>query len=135
MAFYTNNNYIYLLMVVFTVVVWGSQSSDAFGTFGFDVHHRYSDPVKGILDLDGLPEKGSYDYYAAMAHRDRLTRGRRLADTVYSTSLIFFDSNETYRLSSLGLYVSFNLMSLLIIVLLLFFHWVIFVGFLESLFA
>ncbi|KAA8532016.1 hypothetical protein F0562_006842 [Nyssa sinensis] len=78
------------------------QSCDGFGTFGFDIHHRYSDPVKGILDLDGLPEKGSLEYYTAMAHRDRLIRGRRLADTVGSTPLTFANGNETYRLSSLG---------------------------------
>ncbi|KAK2991894.1 hypothetical protein RJ640_011583, partial [Escallonia rubra] len=93
------------VVVIFTVVLWGSQFgfSDAFGTFGFDIHHRYSDPVKGILDLDGLPEKGSTHYYAAMAHRDRLFHGRRLAGgSVESELLTFSGGNETYRISSLG---------------------------------
>ncbi|KAA8547546.1 hypothetical protein F0562_003975 [Nyssa sinensis] len=78
------------------------KSCDGFGTFGFDIHHRYSDPVKGILDLDGLPEKGSLEYYTAMAHRDRLIHGRRLADTVDPTPLAFAYGNETFRIPSLG---------------------------------
>uniref|UniRef100_A0A5B7A4H9 Putative aspartic proteinase-like protein 1 n=1 Tax=Davidia involucrata TaxID=16924 RepID=A0A5B7A4H9_DAVIN len=92
----------YFGYLVLLILVWGSQRCDGFGTFGFDIHHRYSDPVKGILDLHGLPEKGTLDYYTAMAHRDRLIRGRRLADTVDSTPLTFADGNETYRISSLG---------------------------------
>ncbi|KAK3014994.1 hypothetical protein RJ639_007247 [Escallonia herrerae] len=93
------------VVVILTVVLWGTQCgfSDAFGTFGFDIHHRYSDPVKGILDLDGLPEKGSTHYYAAMAHRDRLFHGRRLAGgSVESELLTFSGGNETYRFNSLG---------------------------------
>ncbi|KAA8547544.1 hypothetical protein F0562_003973 [Nyssa sinensis] len=78
------------------------KSCDGFGTFGFDIHHRYSDPVKGILDLDGLPEKGSLEYYTAMAHRDRLIHGRRLADTVDPKPLAFAYGNETFRIPSLG---------------------------------
>ncbi|CAK9143564.1 unnamed protein product [Ilex paraguariensis] len=94
-----------LLLIVVLIVVWGSQCGDAFGTFGFDVHHRYSDPVKGILDLDGLPEKGSMEYYSAMAHRDQFIRrhgGRRLADTVDSSPLTFDGGNDTYRISGFG---------------------------------
>ncbi|KAE9450288.1 hypothetical protein C3L33_17816, partial [Rhododendron williamsianum] len=73
-----------------------------FGTFGFDVHHRYSDTVKGILDVDGWPEKGSVDYYAAMAHHDHLLRGRHLAGGGGSTPLTFSGSNETFRISAFG---------------------------------
>ncbi|KAL6959902.1 saccharopepsin [Sarracenia purpurea var. burkii] len=81
----------------------GLRSCEAFGTFGFDVHHRYSDPVRGFLDLHGLPEKGSIDYYAVMAHRDHFLRGRKLAGTnVSSTPLTFAGGNETYLISSLG---------------------------------
>ncbi|KAL7223775.1 hypothetical protein ACSBR1_025264 [Camellia fascicularis] len=83
------------------MVVWGSQSCDGFGTFGFNIHHRYSDPVKGILDLRGLPEKGSLDYYAAMAHRDLLFHGRKLA-AVASAPLTFVGGNDTYQLNALG---------------------------------
>ncbi|XP_052190275.1 aspartyl protease family protein 1-like [Diospyros lotus] len=84
------------------LVVLSSQRCDGFGTFGFDVHHRYSDPVKGILDLDGLPEKGSLHYYAAMAQRDRLFRGRHLAATAAESPLTFAAGNDTLRIAGLG---------------------------------
>ncbi|KAK3037142.1 hypothetical protein RJ639_031029 [Escallonia herrerae] len=96
----------HILNLIYTSVgfLFSCGFSEAFGTFGFDIHHRYSDPVKGILDLDGLPEKGSTHYYAAMAHRDRLFHGRRLAGgSVESELLTFSGGNETYRFSSLGL--------------------------------
>ncbi|KAH7850527.1 hypothetical protein Vadar_034387 [Vaccinium darrowii] len=87
-------------------VVWGFNYSccEGFGTFGFDVHHRYSDKMKGILDVDGLPEKGSVDYYATMAHRDHLLRGRHLAATTTTTPapLTFSGGNETYNIASFG---------------------------------
>lgn len=93
------------LMVVM-VWVWGMQSCEAFGTFGFDIHHRYSDPVKGFLHPDDdLPEKGTTDYFATMARRDHLIRGRHLADTTTTTPVFFADGNETVRVNSLGLYV------------------------------
>lgn len=104
-----------LLLVVLIIVNCTFKSCEAFGTFGFDVHHRYSDPVKGILDLDDLPEKGTHDYYAAMAHRDRLVHGRRLAGAQINESLLTFSSgNDTYRISSLGLY-AFLLISLFLL--------------------
>ncbi|XP_028057142.1 aspartyl protease family protein 1-like isoform X1 [Camellia sinensis] len=93
--------YYYYYVVLMMMVVWGSQSCDGFGTFGFNIHHRYSDPVKGILDLRGLPEKGSIDYYAAMAHRDLLFHGRKLA-AVTSAPLTFVGGNDTYQLNALG---------------------------------
>ncbi|XP_059645303.1 aspartyl protease family protein 1-like isoform X3 [Cornus florida] len=85
---------------IFLTLVWASQLCNGFGTFGFDIHHRYSDQVRGILDLFDLPEKGSLEYYTAMARRDRLIRGRGLADIVDSTPLTFVDGNDTFK--SLG---------------------------------
>lgn len=85
-----------------------------FGTFGFDFHHRYSDPVKGILAVDDLPKKGSFAYYSALAHRDRYfrLRGRGLAAQGNDkTPLTFSAGNDTYRLNSLGLYVISSLAS------------------------
>lgn len=90
-----------LIVMIGVVLMW--KSVGAFGTFGYDIHHRYSDSVRGILDFDGLPEKGSYGYYAAMAHRDSVARRRHLADADAASLLSFADGNETYRLSSLGL--------------------------------
>ncbi|XVF15967.1 hypothetical protein REPUB_Repub09cG0201500 [Reevesia pubescens] len=54
-----------------------------FGTFGFDMHHRFSDPVKKILAVDELP-------------------GRRLATANDQTPVTFLNGNETDRLDSLG---------------------------------
>ncbi|EPS72692.1 aspartyl protease family protein, partial [Genlisea aurea] len=69
------------------------------GGLGFDVHHRYSDTVVEFLSSDGLPEKGSLDYYAAVAHRDRLFNDRRLGSI---STLTFGGGNETFRINSLG---------------------------------
>ncbi|PPR84272.1 hypothetical protein GOBAR_AA36435 [Gossypium barbadense] len=73
-----------------------------FGTFGFEFHHRYSDPVKQILAVDELPAKGSPEYYSAMIHRDKIIKGRRLAAENDQTPVTFLEGNATYRLSSLG---------------------------------
>lgn len=99
----------FILIFIFLV---GSCSSSrliqGFGTYGFDIHHRYSDPVKGILDINDhlqLPQMGSVHYYSAMAHRDRIFHRRRLAgagDPTVESSLAFLDGNETYQLPSLG---------------------------------
>ncbi|XAR73736.1 Nepenthesin [Bertholletia excelsa] len=85
-------------------LIWDSRRCEGFGTYGFDIHHRYSDSVRGVLDLQGLPEKGTVEYYAAMAHRDRIFRSRKLAGTAAagSTELTFAAGNETYEISSLG---------------------------------
>ena len=88
------------------VVVLGlaSESCYGLGIFGFDIHHRLSDPVKGILGiLDDVPQKGSPEYYAAMAHRDRMFRGRRLAAD-HHTPLTFAAGNDTYQIPAFGLY-------------------------------
>ncbi|KAG6647197.1 aspartyl protease family protein 1-like [Carya illinoinensis] len=78
----------------------GSRICYGFG-FGFDIHHSFSDPVKGVLGLDDLPEKGSLDYYVVMAHRDRLMRARHLAASYgQSSPLTFANGNDTF--SSLG---------------------------------
>ncbi|XP_012837909.1 PREDICTED: aspartic proteinase-like protein 1 [Erythranthe guttata] len=91
-------------LILIAFACWfNAKSGEAFGTFGFDIHHRYSDTVKEFLNLDGLPEKGTVDYYSAMAHRDHLFKGRRLATTTTdSQPITFFGGNETYRISSLG---------------------------------
>ncbi|KAJ0098227.1 hypothetical protein Patl1_29163 [Pistacia atlantica] len=77
-------------------------SSHGFGTFGFNIHHRYSEAVKGIMAVDDLPEKGSFSYYSALAHRDRVFRGHGLAMERNQTQLTFEYGNETYRLNPLG---------------------------------
>ncbi|CAH1421275.1 unnamed protein product [Lactuca virosa] len=90
-----------LILVLVGLIFVGSRLIHGFGIFGFDMHHRYSDPVKGILDIDDqhLPQMGSVDYYSAMAHRDRLAGA---GDATVESSLAFVDGNETYQLPSLG---------------------------------
>nr|XP_016450921.1 PREDICTED: aspartyl protease family protein 1-like [Nicotiana tabacum] len=87
-------------VIVLMVLALQLHNSEAFGTFGFDIHHRYSDPVKGILDPQRLPQKGSIEYYSAWTQRDH-----RLADTGDPTpvSVTFArGGNKTVLLSSLG---------------------------------
>ncbi|XP_035542844.1 aspartyl protease family protein 1-like, partial [Juglans regia] len=90
-------------MLLFLSLGLGSRICYGSG-FGFDLHHRFSDPVKGILSFDGgLPERGSVEYYAAMSHRDHLTRGRHLAASDSHTSPLTFVNgiNETVLINSL----------------------------------
>ncbi|KAL6545096.1 hypothetical protein OROHE_010003 [Orobanche hederae] len=104
MCFLKNSVNVEGFLMLTAFVCWiNAYSSEAFGTFGLDIHHRYSDTVKDFLDVDGLPEKGSLDYYAAMAHRDQLFKARRLAtSTATSPLLSFLGANQTFRLPSLG---------------------------------
>ncbi|GKV45103.1 hypothetical protein SLEP1_g52224 [Rubroshorea leprosula] len=88
--------------VVLLVVGLGSGSCYGFGTFGFDIHHRFSDPVKGVLGVNDLPPKGSVEYYNAWAKRDRIFHGRRLAAANDQTPVTFLDGNETLRLDIFG---------------------------------
>ncbi|XP_062144425.1 aspartyl protease family protein 1-like [Alnus glutinosa] len=94
----------YSFMLFVLLVGFGSRSCYGFGSqFGFDIHHRFSDPVLGLLGVEGLPEKGSVEYYVAMAHRDRILRGRHLASSNdQSSPLTFANGNDTYFSASLG---------------------------------
>ncbi|KAH0971054.1 hypothetical protein GBA52_023210 [Prunus armeniaca] len=71
------------------ILGWASRTCSGFGSTGSISHHRFSDPVKAILGSDELPEKGSAEYFAAMAHRDRLIRGRHLSSADGTTPLTF----------------------------------------------
>lgn len=90
-----------LCRLVFLVLSLASQSCYGLRTVGFDIHHRFSDPVKGILGIEELPEKGTREYYVAMSHRDRVFRGRGLASGD-QTPLTFAAGNETLQFSSFG---------------------------------
>ncbi|KAI3922525.1 hypothetical protein MKX01_006214 [Papaver californicum] len=58
------------------------------------------------MGVDDLPQVGSLEYYEAMAHRDKVFRGRGLAekgdDDVNKQLAPFAGGNETFRLASLG---------------------------------
>ncbi|GMI66088.1 hypothetical protein like AT4G35880 [Hibiscus trionum] len=72
--------------------------------FTFKMHHLFSEPVKNWSNSTGKlshwPAKGSFEYYAVLAHRDRLLRGRKLSDI--NATLSFSGGNSTFRISSLG---------------------------------
>ncbi|XP_049394312.1 aspartyl protease family protein 1-like [Solanum stenotomum] len=74
----------FMVFVLFLALLLHN-SSEAFGTFRFDIHNMYSDPVKGILDLPWLPKKGSIQYYSAWTQRDRHINRHRLTSTVDTT--------------------------------------------------
>jgi hypothetical protein len=63
----------------------------------------------GILGDEGLPVKGSVEYYVALAHRDRIIRARHLAaSNDQSFPLTFSGGNYTYRITPLGQYDPFK---------------------------
>ncbi|CAK9187626.1 unnamed protein product [Ilex paraguariensis] len=95
--------YIFLLTLI---LFWFSQCSYA-RIFTLQIHHRFSEPVKKWSQRAGKhfpanhwPEKGSIEYYARLAHHDRVFRGRRLSEL--DGPLVFSNGNETFRISSLG---------------------------------
>ncbi|KAM6564260.1 hypothetical protein CsatB_024258 [Cannabis sativa] len=97
-----------VIVFSFLVLIWGFRSCHG-RIFSFKMHHRFSEPVKKWSETSGagklsppqnLPEKGSYEYYAALAHRDRLLRGRKLSEI--DAPLAFSEGNSTFRLSNLG---------------------------------
>ena len=95
----------YLLLVLLLLGL-NSGICHGLGSFGFDIHHRSSDPVKQILGFEGLPEKGSVEYYVAMTHQDSIIRGRHLAasNNQSPAPLTFANGNDTLLINSLGLY-------------------------------
>lgn len=107
-AVFLGNNYNYssmksssnlVVFVVLLITLLGIQSIEASGSFGFDIHHRYSDAVQGYFHFDGLPEKDTPEYYSALANRDRIIRGRHLAEV---TPASFVDGNMTVQIAGLG---------------------------------
>ncbi|XP_021728229.1 aspartyl protease family protein 1-like [Chenopodium quinoa] len=94
----------YGLLVLFLMLSLTCQSCYGSEAFGFNILHRFSDPVKAIFNNDyGFPEKGTIDYYAAMAHRDRVFHGRRLAgEKTNDSTLTFASGNTTFHITELG---------------------------------
>ncbi|MBA0770009.1 hypothetical protein Gotri_018691 [Gossypium trilobum] len=88
---------------IFFLWVLSTKLSDG-RIFTFKMHHLFSEPVKNWSNSTGKlshwPAKGSFEYYAVLAHRDRLLRGRKLSGI--NATLSFSDGNSTFRISSLG---------------------------------
>lgn len=76
--------------------------------FTFEMHHRYSEQVKiwsrsrstNSTANHHWPEKGSFEYYADLAARDRILRGRKISEI--EEPVTFSDGNASFRISSLG---------------------------------
>ncbi|KAM2667036.1 hypothetical protein EV2_018780 [Malus domestica] len=109
----------FVVLLVFLLSILGLGSCHG-RIFSFKMHHRFSDPVKKwsaaagkLTPAENLPAKGSFEYYAELAHRDRVLRGRNLAQRGGGTTpLAFSGGNSTFKISSLGLYVSFSQVSI-----------------------
>nr|XP_023896546.1 aspartyl protease family protein 1-like [Quercus suber] len=97
----TSGSYILLVLLLLGL---NSGICHGLGSFGFDIHHRFSDPVMQILGFEGLPEKRSVEYYVAMTHRDSIIRGRHLAasNNQSPAPLTFANGNDTFYLNNLG---------------------------------
>ncbi|KAI3865956.1 hypothetical protein MKX03_036815 [Papaver bracteatum] len=86
--------YLITLSLVFAMyLLQNIKNCNAFQTFGFEMHHRFSDQVKAVIGGDDLPEIGSREYHAAMVHRDKVFRGLdskllTLSDGIEETSNI-----------------------------------------------
>ncbi|XP_043713532.1 aspartyl protease family protein 1-like isoform X2 [Telopea speciosissima] len=94
-----------LILLLLFVLIFASGLQSCYGqqTFGFDVHHRYSDPIRQIFPLDNFPEKGTFDYYKALTHRDHIIRGRRLGSTSTQDPILTFEGgNTTYSVADSG---------------------------------
>ncbi|CAN6480772.1 unnamed protein product [Victoria cruziana] len=93
------------MVLLLSILLIFSGQADA-RTFGFEVHHRYSDHVRRWLSstagvsVEDWPERGSVDYYAALFHHDRVFRGRNLAEN--GPLVTFIDGNMTLHLNALG---------------------------------
>ncbi|XP_019421105.1 PREDICTED: aspartyl protease family protein 1 [Lupinus angustifolius] len=96
-----------IIIFIFFFSISHSFNDDA-RVFTFTMHHRFSEPVKkwsqtttGIPSpANHWPEKGTFEYYAQLADRDRFLRGRKLSE--FEPGLAFSDGNSTFRISSLG---------------------------------
>ncbi|XP_039124331.1 aspartyl protease family protein 1-like [Dioscorea cayenensis subsp. rotundata] len=88
------------LLLLLLFIVSDPLGSLSTSSFSFDIHHRFSDPVRKFSsDAWPSPEKGSREYYTALVNHDRALRGRRLSET---QELTFVDGNSTFNFPSLG---------------------------------
>jgi hypothetical protein len=102
-SFHSSKQFLLLILLSF-------HTCNARSIFTFKMHHRFSEPVKNWSQSSGMlspahhwPKKGTVEYYAELAYRDRLLHGRKLSDS--EGTLAFSDGNSTFRINSLGLYV------------------------------
>ncbi|XP_072968147.1 aspartyl protease family protein 1-like [Typha angustifolia] len=103
----SSSPHILLLLFLAAAAIFAFSSCSA-ATFGFDIHHRFSTPVRRWAETHGHPgawwpeKEGTAEYYAALARHDRALHRRFLADSSSSELITFSDGNETFMFSSLG---------------------------------
>ncbi|XP_014508834.1 aspartyl protease family protein 1 isoform X1 [Vigna radiata var. radiata] len=94
--------FVFVLVVTFISLWEFCQCHDH--VYTFTMHHRHSEPVRkwshAAAGIPPPPEKGTVEYYAELADRDRFLRGRKLSQI--DAGLAFSDGNSTFRISSLG---------------------------------
>ena len=116
------SSYEFLLLFFFLTLSLLQSCSLGATTFRLDLHHRFSEPVKrwaeerslgGGFRPEDWPERGSVDYYAALAAQDRAVLGHRM--------MSFSEGNSTFQIRTLGLYgfVGFSVSVVLVLVLFL----------------
>ncbi|KAJ6996996.1 hypothetical protein NC653_013549 [Populus alba x Populus x berolinensis] len=73
------------------------------------MNHRFSASFKNYAGLTrNWPEKRSFEYYAILAHRNQMLRGRRLSDVVSALLQAFEVSKYNPRESSTSKKVTCN---------------------------
>eukprot|EP00268_Persea_americana_P043756 TRINITY_DN4403_c0_g1_i2.p1 TRINITY_DN4403_c0_g1~~TRINITY_DN4403_c0_g1_i2.p1 ORF type:complete len:519 (+),score=62.77 TRINITY_DN4403_c0_g1_i2:126-1682(+) len=97
------SSYEFLLLFFFLTLSLLQSCSLGATTFRLDLHHRFSEPVKrwaeerslgGGFRPEDWPERGSVDYYAALAAQDRAVLGHRM--------MSFSEGNSTFQIRTLG---------------------------------
>ncbi|XP_058098306.1 aspartyl protease family protein 1 isoform X2 [Magnolia sinica] len=94
---------LFSFVISLSAFAWAPRPSDGLSTFGFDLHHRFSDTVKRWAGFraDEWPDKGTFDYYTALADHDRILHGRHLSSRNDNQTLTFYDGNTTISTGSL----------------------------------
>ncbi|KAJ0969911.1 hypothetical protein J5N97_022788 [Dioscorea zingiberensis] len=93
-----------VLSAAFLIAALGPRGGGA-ATLRLDIHHRFSATVRRWVESRsgaavGWPERGTVEYYEALAAHDRAIRGRALSDA--PPPITFSEGNATLRISSLG---------------------------------
>ncbi|GAA0166905.1 aspartic protease [Lithospermum erythrorhizon] len=94
MAMSIRNIIVFHILAAAAIFVLCVKRTEGLGTFEFPLHHKYSEIVKKILKIDGIPDKNTFAYHARMLHHD----GRRLAVKFGSTPLVFAGEDLSYQI-------------------------------------
>lgn len=98
----------FLVLTALSFFIAASGGGGGGGRLGLGLHHRFSPPVRRWVESrgrdlpGGWPEKGTVEYYAALAGHDG---GRALngGGGGAAPAVTFSEGNATIKVSSLGL--------------------------------